>query len=117
MKSLIPLIVSFSLVVVSAYEYFPKFSEECDGWAEKDGECVNNPNFMWSQCIRSCIDHSVDVDEQCERWAEEGECTNNPNYIQSHCPRSCKLAIAWNPWVRNTLGMGNNGSITFTAGQ
>lgn len=104
MKSLTTLLVLVTLGSLSAYEYLPKFSEECDDWAERDGECANNPSFMWSKCLRSCIDHSSDVDDQCESWADEGECTNNPNYIHIHCPKSCKLAIAWSPWVRNNLG-------------
>jgi hypothetical protein len=27
--------------------------EECDTWA-MEGECINNPNFMWLKCISSC---------------------------------------------------------------
>ena len=87
-----------------AGEYFTRFSEECDVWAKQDLECAKNVNFMWSQCIRSCIDFSEDDHDECEAWASEGECTNNPNYIQIHCPRSCNMAIAWSPWVRATLG-------------
>ena len=92
-------------VGVASYEYFPKFSEECDTWADRDGECVNNFSFMWTKCHRSCIELSRNDNDKCEGWVEEGECTNNPHYIQIHCPRSCQLAISWSPWVRKTLGL------------
>lgn len=104
MTVLLKLVCALLVASAASFEYFPKFSEECDVWAGKDGECVNNPAFMWSKCLRSCIDQSEDDNDKCEGWAEEGECTNNPLYIHIHCPRSCKMAIAWSPWVRNALG-------------
>jgi hypothetical protein len=98
--------VLLSALVWSSFadEYFSDFSVECDQWAERDGECVNNYTFMWSKCTQSCINTSSDDNDMCGSWADEGECTNNPSFIQVHCPRSCKLAIVWNPWTRNTLG-------------
>jgi alcohol dehydrogenase (NADP+) len=74
--------------------------ENCDYWAEADHECVNNPRYMWKDCIGSCLQYAQDEHENCQRWASEGECTENPNYIHINCPRSCGMALHWNPWVR-----------------
>lgn len=82
-----------------------KGHESCDVWAQTDGECINNPRFMWSTCLGSCLSVANDVDEACPGWAREGECDANPNYIQLHCPQSCGLAVAWNPWVRQGLNI------------
>lgn len=59
-----------------------KENDLCDVWAKTDGECVNNPRFMWSACLGSCLTYAKDVEDECGRWKEEGECTNNPVYIQ-----------------------------------
>lgn len=87
--------------------------DQCDYWAEHDGECVNNPRFMWSACLGSCLKFARDVDEQCLQWAREGECEANPAYIHIHCPFNCSLAIAWNPWVRQRLGVDRIRSASF----
>lgn len=95
---------SVACSIVSSQSILLNQYSECDRWAKVDNECINNPNFMWTSCIRSCSDYSTDDNEKCPAWAEEGECTNNPRYIQIHCPSSCKNSIVWNPWTRNTLG-------------
>jgi diketogulonate reductase-like aldo/keto reductase len=110
MKSLLKLVVSVVCVAVTvrgfdSYLSTYKKHEGCDTWAIDDKECINNPRFMWTDCIGSCLDYVEDDHENCSRWAAEGECTENPSYIHIHCPRSCALAIAWNPWVRRQLGI------------
>lgn len=72
------------------------------------GECISNPNFMWTQCHTSCMtgdSQAGDVEDRCSAWSEEGECTNNPNYIQLHCPISCGQAVGWSPWARREVGV------------
>lgn len=86
-------------------EFVSKGFEDCDKWAISDGECIKNPNFMWSQCHSSCLQHAVNEKDECQEWAEEGECTNNPNYIQLHCPESCGFALGWSPWMRREAGI------------
>ena len=44
--------------------YLPKTHPDCDKWAATDNECINNPRFMWSGCLGSCLQHSVDDDEK-----------------------------------------------------
>eukprot|EP01038_Epipyxis_sp_PR26KG_P005727 gene5727-7910_t len=83
----------------------PDKFDNCEAWAKDDQECINNPRFMWGSCLKSCMKSAVDVENQCDEWANEGECTNNPQYIHLHCPHSCGMAIAWNPWVRRQLGI------------
>jgi diketogulonate reductase-like aldo/keto reductase len=80
-----------------------KKHEKCDFWADHDKECAHNPKFMWGDCVGSCIGYAEDTSDNCERWAAEGECTENPTYIHVNCPRSCAYAIAWNPWLRQSL--------------
>ncbi len=100
--------------VVSGLQHIPngahqllqlKQQESCDYWAQHDGECVNNPKYMWHACYGSCLTHATNTEDRCESWAQEGECVNNPNYIHINCPDSCGNAIAWNPWVRRDLGI------------
>jgi hypothetical protein len=58
-----------SAVGVSAYSVVPvtKQHQDCDLWAETDGECVNNPAFMWSACHSSCMTIAKDSDvDQCQ---------------------------------------------------
>lgn len=66
-------------------------AEDCALWAQ-EGECANNPTFMWSDCLTACVLHAKDDDERCDAWMREGECTNNPSYIQVHCPESCQVS-------------------------
>eukprot|EP01040_Poterioochromonas_malhamensis_P000203 gene203-213_t len=107
--------IHFVLAVISplfvfgknSYLYDYKRNENCDLWAERDQECINNPRFMWSECIGSCLQYAHDTHDNCERWAAEGECTENPGYIHLHCPRSCGMAIAWNPWLRRQFNIDN----------
>jgi diketogulonate reductase-like aldo/keto reductase len=87
--------------------------DQCDIWAEHDGECVNNPRFMWSACLGSCLEYAADIDEQCRQWAQEGECEANPGYIHLHCPGACSEAISWNPWVRQQLNIDHIRSAAF----
>jgi hypothetical protein len=47
----------------------------------KEGECIKNPNFMWTSCHSSCLEIAKNVEDHCTEWAEEGECSNNPNFI------------------------------------
>lgn len=89
--------------------------DQCDFWAEHDGECVNNPRFMWSACLKSCLKFAKDDDERCQSWAREGECEANPGYIQLHCPGNCSLAAAWDPWVRQTLNIDRIRNAAFVA--
>jgi ShK domain-like len=78
---------------------------DCDLWATRDGECLNNPGYMWTKCHSSCIEHARDLQPRCREWAEEGECTANPGYIHNNCPEACGYAVAWSPFVRRTLGI------------
>ena len=46
----------------------------CPSWAES-GECIRNPQYMWSVCAGACSALSyIDADESCAGWAEVGEC-------------------------------------------
>lgn len=97
----------FFLLVVAATEKFPavKSNDNCDYWAKTDGECVNNPNYMWSQCHGSCMEIASDVESNCEKWAEEGECTANPVFVSIRCPEACSRAVGWSPWMRRAVGI------------
>lgn len=77
---------------------------DCDHWA-KEGECIANPNYLWSQCHTSCMSFAKDTDERCINWANEGECTDNANYIQLRCPESCGYALGWSVWARQEVGI------------
>ena len=94
------LLVTNALVVETGT--VAKEHTDCDNWA-KDGECIKNPNFMWTSCHSSCLESAKDLEDRCREWAEEGECTNNPNFIHLHCPESCGFAAGWSPWVRREL--------------
>ena len=93
----------FLLIVLAAVVVSVSNFEDCDKWASQDGECINNPNFMWTQCSSSCRSIAKDDNEKCSVWAEEGECTANPHYIQVHCPESCGFSVFWNPYIRRDL--------------
>ncbi len=100
-------IVILQLMLVASSLPQSNKDEKCDIWAQ-EGECVYNPNFMWSTCHSSCMSFARDDDERCNQWAVEGECTNNPGYIQVHCPVSCSRQIGWNYWIRHELNMQND---------
>ncbi len=46
--------------------------EMCDHWASNDGECLNNPRYMWSHCLSSCLKYAKDDNPECQTWANEG---------------------------------------------
>jgi diketogulonate reductase-like aldo/keto reductase len=69
--------------------------------------CHEKPQIMWSLCLRSCYKYAKDQNSQCSAWAKQGECMKNPSYMQVHCAPSCGLSIAWNPFLRNDLGISN----------
>eukprot|EP01039_Chlorochromonas_danica_P008351 gene8351-9205_t len=77
-----------------------KQHNDCDLWAREHNECVNNPRFMWTSCLGSCVEFATNTHPLCDQWALEGECTNNPSFLHVNCPRSCGMAIVWSPWVR-----------------
>jgi len=99
MGKLLTLSLCLYIAVAASVRLFP----DCDKWA-KEGECINNPNFMWTSCSSACRDFAVDTEEQCDEWAREGECSANPGYIQTHCPSKCGFALTWNPYLRQQLG-------------
>lgn len=84
---------------------------ECNTWAFEDNQCIENPNFMWTSCLTSCIsfannianDEGYEFHSKCKDWAAEGECEANPNFINLHCPVDCGLAVAWDPFTRREL--------------
>lgn len=84
-----------------------KLFDSCDDWA-REGECINNPNFMWTQCQPSCMEFAPDKVEKCSQWANEGECTGNAKYIQLNCPESCRFSVGWSPWARKAAGIDRN---------
>lgn len=96
----------FFLKVAGLESFVPvtKAYPDCDNWA-REGECLKNPNFMWSSCHTSCMELAKDDNESCPQWASEGECSNNPKYIQLHCPVSCSKATGWNVWQRQIVGL------------
>jgi len=76
--------------------------EYCDAWARgengtlaidsNESACVNNANFMMSECATSCglCHHEcVDSKKECAGFAALGECDANPLYMNIHCPVSC----------------------------
>ena len=99
-------LLSLLIVITRADFTFPvtKGYAECDDWA-KEGECLKNPNFMWSACHTSCMELAQDDNVLCPQWSAEGECTNNPKYIQLHCPVSCSKAVGWSLWQRRIVGL------------
>ncbi len=83
-------------------------NEQCAYWASID-ECKKNPNYMLSNCARSCDQcpsffntHEkisglcTDYKEECNQWAKLGECTKNPSYMSANCARSCKKCPSMN---------------------
>ncbi len=69
-------------------------NETCQQWATEN-ECKNNPNYMLSQCAKSCGQINsgklslVDSNEKCQQWARNNECKNNPKYMLRGCAKSC----------------------------
>eukprot|EP01035_Chromulina_nebulosa_P010620 gene10620-14256_t len=84
---------------------------ECSTWAFEDNQCIENPRFMWSSCLTSCIsfaknivnDEGYEFHSKCKDWAAEGECEANPNFINVHCPAECGMSVAWDPFTRREL--------------
>lgn len=65
---------------------------QCETWAA-DGECIRNPQYMFTHCHKTCDDQSyVDVDAECVRWSADGECEKNPNFMLERCNHSCIVA-------------------------
>jgi hypothetical protein len=109
LAKVVQLLLLYGLGLTSAANsagYLPKVHEDCDKWAQKENQCMNNPTFMWSSCLASCWAYATDDDSRCALWASQGECSNNPKYIQLHCPKSCELTLGWNPWARKQLKIG-----------
>ena len=96
--------ICFLLVSQCLGALVQKKFEKCDVWAQ-EGECVANPNFMYSSCVSSCVEFARNTEDMCEEWANEGECSANPSYIQLHCPESCHFSLAWSPWARQGAGI------------
>ena len=50
----------------------------CASWA-KEGECIRNPQYMWSGCAKACNAlRYADAEDDCVGWAQIGECEKNP---------------------------------------
>lgn len=75
--------------------------EECQAWA-REGECENNPAFMWEACPKSCercsdrgtqLEQSLCEDGQpeCSNWAQHGECDRNSDFMLQNCKLSCRV--------------------------
>jgi hypothetical protein len=57
--------------------------DECAGWAY-DGECEENSDMMWEECMYSCDNH-----EKCEAWAGAGNCESNHELMMETCEWYC----------------------------
>ena len=79
--------------------------DRCGLWAEK-GECINNPNYMLSECAVSCASCAAadddapawtggcfDRDAECGDWSLAGECDANPNWMRANCAASCGACV------------------------
>ena len=61
----------------------------CHSWAV-EGECMRNPQYMWSACAHACGSLTyIDADQDCPGWAENGECEKNPDFMFQQCNSSC----------------------------
>jgi alanyl-tRNA synthetase len=61
----------------------------CESWA-KSGECVRNPQYMYSSCADACKAQTyVDTDPLCHSWAGSGECDSNAEFMLHTCNASC----------------------------
>ncbi len=45
------------------HEVMYNLHDDCDNWASEDNQCVENPSFMWSSCLASCVEYARDVEE------------------------------------------------------
>jgi len=64
-------------------------SSLCGAWAA-DGECIRNPQYMFTACGKVCSDLTwVDLDDDCGGWAENGECEENAGFMLLRCNASC----------------------------
>lgn len=100
------LLVVIVTVIASSRSYPTDRHEECAAWVE-EGECINNPRYLWTHCHTSCAETTRDSDERCEGWADEGECSNNPAHVAVHCHESCGQPLSWNPYLRRRIGITN----------
>ena len=61
----------------------------CHSWAV-EGECMRNPQYMWSACHAACSSMTyIDADQDCSGWADIGECEKNPDFMFQQCNSSC----------------------------
>lgn len=51
-------------------------------------ECVVGDD---GTCISRSDDECVDMNEDCDRWAQSGECDNNAGYMLRACKKACDL--------------------------
>ena len=64
-------------------------NELCRSWALQ-GECIRNPQFMWSSCMHACSSLTyVDAEADCSGWTAAGECEKNPGFMLEKCNKSC----------------------------
>jgi len=64
-------------------------NELCGSWAF-NGECMRNPQYMFSACANSCdAQVYVDTEAECESWTTLGECEKNPDFMLERCNMSC----------------------------
>ena len=71
----------------SARDYSAEDSEEDDDEDEDDDEVEYG---VEAEDEEAC----VNMDDECEFWAENGECEANPSYMDTHCAKACKLCVA-----------------------
>lgn len=108
LRSIRALLLIFLVSLVNCLD----FSSECEKWAlptvPKDyssSKCVTNPKLMWSTCPKSCSKYAQDCHDVCSQWAKHGECMKNPYFMQVRCTKSCGAALAWNPVIREHMGI------------
>ncbi|GFR87742.1 secreted ShK toxin domain containing protein [Elysia marginata] len=75
------------------------YHARCAQWAT-GGECSKNPNYMLTNCRRSCnvceekddaTPDCVDKHILCSHWAMHGSCQVTPDYMHDNCVRSCYI--------------------------
>lgn len=105
MNRLLPVLALFSLLCgIQCVD----FAEECTVLASDPSfgsQCHQKPQIMWATCPSACAAHAVDQDEQCSVWAEDGQCASNEYYMHTQCAVSCGMAIAYDPFLRQRLGL------------
>jgi len=80
--------------------------EDCDNWAY-DGDCVNNRDWMYGHCRKSCS-HCQKYEDcentyvsdanrysDCNMRAIIGECHSNMNWMKDNCQSSCDFCNLW----------------------